>query len=204
MQHNEEMGVVVFLWPFRSRGAFIFRLRKERWYRMMYLCSDSPAEGWINFREGPQRPLADVVMQRSGPETQLSSQNNNEWNSRVAPGPMIYSPKAWEAEKIGHLRRGSVAAAALKKHGCLSCWAGAEYYVIMMHYSRWKLFYLHRWSQSALEEQTLPVHIKGFCAFADDSEILKYSDPCSQPPGGKQEHLASVLCLESPLFSCNK
>lgn len=193
----------IFL-AFRSRGAFIFRPRKERWYRMMYLCSDSPLKAGLIFVRGLRGPSLMLLCRGPGLKPSCQVRTNNEWNSRVAPGPMIYSPKAWGAEKIGHLRRGSEAAAAKKKHGCLSCWAGEEYYVIMMHYSRWKLFYLHRWSQSALEEQTLPVHIKGFCAFADDSEILKYSDPCSQPPGGKQEHLASVLCLQSPLFLCKK
>lgn len=159
------------------------------------------AEGWMNFREGPQRPSLMLLCRDPGlkPSCQVRTTM-----SETAGWLQVQWSIVQKHEK---LRRSAISGRfwsrrCLKKHGCLSCWAGEEYYVIMMHYSRWKLFYLHQWSQSVLEEQTLPVHIKGFCAFSDDSEILKYSDPCSQPPGGKQEHLASVPCLQSPLFSC--
>lgn len=154
------------------------------------------ANGWIHIREGPQRPTLVLLCRELKHSCHV--RNNTKWNSRLAPGPLICIPKASQAEKIGHPRK------VLKTptHACLYRWAGEEYYVIMMHYSAWKLFYLQRWSQPAGRTNTPSSDLRCFCAFAYESAILWYAEPCSQPPGGKPEHFASLLCLPWPLFLC--
>lgn len=63
MQHNEEMGVVAFSWPFAA-AALCFSARKDCWNRMMRLRSDWA--GWVS-----GRGRAAGVVQGSGPETQV-------------------------------------------------------------------------------------------------------------------------------------
>lgn len=133
-----------------------------------------------------------LLCRRSRPGTQLSCQNNNEGKSRVAPGPKICGPEACEAEEIGHLRE------VLSKRQTwmfiLLGWRG-----ILCNYDA--LFTLEAIISAPMitvcagSANTHTVHFECFCAFVDDSEILKHSEPCSQPPGGEQEHLATVLGL---------